>query len=89
MAPYLGKAVYKGIVSGPVAVWKSNDSPITREKIMDPTGETGAAIFKGHQLMLEDEEYLSAIRNMINTDLIVAAYGRKKGCHPDVGYRSR
>ena len=39
MQKYSGKAVYKGIVIGPVAVLKKNDQPVTRIKIEDPEAE--------------------------------------------------
>ena len=39
MQKYSGKAVYKGIVIGPVAVLKKNDQPVTRIKIEDPDAE--------------------------------------------------
>ena len=88
-----GKAVYKGIVLGPVAALKKNDQQVIRVKITDPeeelarlekagqesarqlqklyekalkeAGETSAAIFEVHQMMLGDEDYLEAIHNMI------------------------
>jgi phosphotransferase system enzyme I (PtsI) len=39
MQKFSGKAVYKGIVIGPVAVLKKNDQPVTRTKIEDPDAE--------------------------------------------------
>ena len=39
MQKFSGKAVYKGIVIGPVAVLKKNDQPVTRIKIEDPEAE--------------------------------------------------
>ena len=39
MQKFSGKAVYKGVVIGPVAVLKKNDQPVTRTKIEDPDAE--------------------------------------------------
>lgn len=97
-----GKAVYKGIVLGPVAVLKKDDQQVTRCKIKDAdaeiarlkeaiqkaklqlkklydkavkeVGEASAAIFEVHQMMLEDEDYIEAIHNMINAEMINAEY---------------
>ena len=33
-------------------------------------GEASAAIFEVHQMMLEDDDYLDAIHNMIQTDIL-------------------
>ncbi len=97
-----GKAVYKGIVMGPVAVLGKDDQSIKRTKITDAdaeivrvdkageqakaqlqklydkalkeVGESSAAIFEVHQMMLEDEDYLDAIHNMIRTEMVNAEY---------------
>lgn len=97
-----GKAVYKGIVLGPVAVLGKEDAQIKRTKITDAdaeiarvgkageqaqeqlqklydkalkeVGESSAAIFEVHQMMLEDEDYLEAIHNMIRTEMVNAEY---------------
>ena len=37
-------------------------------------GEVSAAIFEVHQMMLEDEDYLDAIHNMIQTEKVNAEY---------------
>ncbi len=102
MQCFEGKTVYKGIVMGPVAVFKKNDYPVKRRKIELPelemtriqkaikdsqeqlqklyekavveVGETSAAIFEVHQMMLEDEDYLESIQNMIATESINAEY---------------
>ena len=36
---YKGKSVYKGIVLGPIAVFKKNDVQVKREKITDAESE--------------------------------------------------
>ena len=41
---------------------------------MKETGETSAAIFEVHQMMLGDEDYLEAIQNMIRTEMVNAEY---------------
>lgn len=97
-----GKAVYKGVVLGPVVVLKKNDQKVKRTKITDAdaeilklekaiersqlqlqklydkavkeVGETSAAIFEVHQMMLEDDDYLDAIHNMIRTEMLNAEY---------------
>ena len=97
-----GKAVYKGIVMGPVLVFGKEDQKIKRTKITDAdaeisrvgkageqaqaqlqglydkalkeVGESSAAIFEVHQMMLEDEDYLEAIHNMIRTEMVNAEY---------------
>lgn len=43
-------------------------------KAVREVGETSAAIFKVHQMMLEDEDYLDAIRNMIQSEQVNAEY---------------
>lgn len=44
------------------------------DKAVREVGETSAAIFEVHQMMVEDEDYLDAIRNMIHTEMVNAEY---------------
>lgn len=44
------------------------------EKAVKEVGEGGAAIFEVHQMMLEDEDYVDAIRNTIETESVNAEY---------------
>ena len=44
------------------------------EKALVEVGEANAAIFEIHQMMLQDEDYLDAIRNMIRTQNVNAEY---------------
>ena len=44
------------------------------EKAVKEVGETSAAIFEVHEMMLEDEDYLDAIHSMIRTELVNAEY---------------
>lgn len=44
------------------------------EKAVLEVGETSAAIFEVHQMMLEDEDYLDAIQNLIKTESVCAEY---------------
>lgn len=44
------------------------------EKALKEVGEASAAIFEVHQMMLEDEDYLDAIHNMIQTENVNAEY---------------
>lgn len=44
------------------------------EKAVVEVGETSAAIFEVHQMMLEDEDYLDAIYNMIRAEQVNAEY---------------
>ena len=44
------------------------------DKALKEVGEASAAIFEVHQMMLEDEDYLEAIQNMIQTELVNAEY---------------
>lgn len=44
------------------------------DKAVKEVGETSAAIFEVHQMMLEDEDYLEAIHNMIRTEMVNAEY---------------
>ena len=43
------------------------------DKAVKEVGEASAAIFEVHQMMLEDEDYLEAIQNMIQTEQVNAA----------------
>lgn len=102
MVKLSGKAVYKGVIIGPVAVLKKDDQQVKRTKITDvdaelarleqagtqaqeqlqklydkavrEVGEASAAIFEVHQMMLEDNDYLDAIHNMIQTEMVNAEY---------------
>lgn len=44
------------------------------DKAVKEVGEASAAIFEVHQMMLEDEDYLEAIHNMIQTEMVNAEY---------------
>lgn len=44
------------------------------DKALVEVGETSAAIFEVHQMMLEDEDYLDAINNIIRTEQAGAEY---------------
>lgn len=44
------------------------------DKAVKEVGESSAAVFEVHQMMLEDEDYLSAIHNMIRTEMVNAEY---------------
>lgn len=44
------------------------------DKAVKEVGEASAAIFEVHQMMLEDEDYLEAIQNMIQTEMVNAEY---------------
>ena len=44
------------------------------DKAVREVGETSAAIFEVHQMMLEDEDYLESMENMIRTELVNAEY---------------
>lgn len=44
------------------------------DKAAAEVGEASAAIFAAYQIMLEDEDYLEAIRNMIRTEQVGAEY---------------
>lgn len=44
------------------------------EKAVKEVGEANAAIFEIHQIMLEDEDYLDAVQNIIDTQKINAEY---------------
>ncbi len=44
------------------------------DKAVKEVGETSAAIFEVHQMMLEDEDYQNAIHNMICTQMVNAEY---------------
>ncbi len=44
------------------------------DKAVKEVGEASAAIFEVHQMMLEDDDYLDAIHNMIQTEKVNAEY---------------
>lgn len=44
------------------------------DKALKEVGESNAAIFEVHQMMLEDGDYLESIHNMIRTEKVNAAY---------------
>ena len=44
------------------------------DKALKEVGETNAAIFEVHEMMLEDDDYLDAIHNTIRTQLVNAEY---------------
>lgn len=44
------------------------------DKALKEVGESGAAIFEVHQMMLEDEDYCGSIKNMIMQQKVNAAY---------------
>jgi len=44
------------------------------DKAVVQVGKVSAAIFEVHQMMLEDEDYLEAVRNMIRTERVNAEY---------------
>lgn len=44
------------------------------DKAVKEVGETSAAIFEVHQMMLEDEDYIESIRNMIEKESVNAEY---------------
>ncbi len=50
------------------------------DKAIKEVGESGAAIFEVHQMMLEDEDYLDSIHNMIRTQMVNAAYAVAATC---------
>ena len=45
-------------------------------KASEEIGESVAAIFKVHRMILEDEEYLGSIRNIITAEMVNAEIGR-------------
>ena len=44
------------------------------DKALKEVGESGAAIFKVHRMLLEDEEYLEAVHSRIRTEQVNASY---------------
>ena len=44
------------------------------DKAVKEVGESSAAIFEVHQMMLEDEDYLDAIYHVIRTEMVNAEY---------------
>ena len=48
------------------------------DKALKEVGESHAAIFEVHQMMLDDDDYLDSIHNMIQTELVNAEYADRK-----------
>lgn len=44
------------------------------EKALNEVGESGADIFEVHKMMLDDEDFIDAIRNTISTEMVNAEY---------------
>ena len=44
------------------------------DKALQEVGESGAAIFEVHQMMLDDDDYLDSIHNIIRTESVNAEY---------------
>ncbi len=44
------------------------------DKALQEVGESGAAIFEVHQMMLDDDDYLDSIHNIIRTETVNAEY---------------
>ena len=44
------------------------------DKALQEVGESGAAIFEVHQMMLEDQDYQESIQNIIRTQQVNAEY---------------
>lgn len=44
------------------------------DKVLKEAGESNAAIFEVHQMMLEDEDYVDAIHSMVRTEQVNADY---------------
>lgn len=44
------------------------------DKALREVGETNAMIFEVHQMMLEDQDYVEAVRNMIDTQMVNAEF---------------
>lgn len=44
------------------------------EKAVQEVGESGAAVFEVHQMMLQDEDYMDSVRNIIETQEVNAEY---------------
>lgn len=44
------------------------------DKALKEVGESNAAIFEVHQMMLEDEDYIESIQSMIRTEMVNASY---------------
>lgn len=44
------------------------------QKALEEVGEASAAIFEVHQMMLEDDDFIDAIKSVINTELVNAEY---------------
>lgn len=57
------------------AVQVSQDQlQVLYDKALKEVGESSAAIFEVHQMMLEDDDYLDAIHNMIRTEFVRGEY---------------
>ena len=59
--------------------WKARDTAIEQlkglyAKAVKEVGESGAAIFEIHQIMLTDDDFLESIENMIRTQQVNAEY---------------
>ncbi|MDR1642501.1 MAG: phosphoenolpyruvate--protein phosphotransferase [Clostridiales bacterium] len=48
------------------------------EKALVEVGEQGAALFEVHQMMLEDEDFISAIEQIINTESVNAEFAASR-----------
>ena len=44
------------------------------DKAVKEVGESGAAIFEIHQMMLEDDDYIESVENIIDTQKVNAEY---------------
>lgn len=57
------------------AVWNAQQQLGTLyDKVIREVGESGAAIFEVHQMMLKDDDYLDAIYHVIRTEMVNAEY---------------
>ena len=60
-------------------IWNSKRKTIEQlqglyEKAVKEVGETGAAIFEVHQMMLDDDNYCESIKNIITQQSVGAEY---------------
>ena len=44
------------------------------DKALREVGESGAAIFEIHQMMLDDDDYIESVKNIIDTQMVNAEY---------------
>lgn len=44
------------------------------DKALKEVGESGAAIFEIHQMMLDDDDYIESVKNIIDTQMVNAEY---------------